>query len=261
VYNRENFNRGKFNTSSASLAVTGVARLSLTGNVGGSLGLSAPQSGAMVQLGTAGLAVRRLSSAASAAMINLGVTAKVTKRLFASQVGAVIALGLAGTMRRSVFAVDSAASLHLYSNGSGKRRFFAGASVITLTLLTAGNSKRRLFSVETASILVLDGKGRGNRHFTAKSEPSPLALTAKGAVTMLGYATISLPGLVVPIGGDLVIDTEQMTVTLNGDDVTRFFDAESEFFKLKPGDNIVVFEDGQQNRNVSVKILWKDLWL
>ena len=261
MYNRENFNRGKFNTSSASLAVTGVARLSLTADVGGSLGLSAPQSNAMVQLGMAGSAVRRLNSSGSADAINLDTVAKVTKRLFASQVGAVIAIGLAGTMRRSVFAVSSVTILHLYSTGSGKRRFFAGASAITLTLLTAGNSKRRLFAVETVSTLAVDAKGRGNRHFTAKSDFAPLSLTAKGAVTMLGYATISLPGLVVPIGGDLVIDTEQMTVTLNGDDVTRFFDAESEFFKLKPGDNIVVFEDGQQNRNVSIKILWKDLWL
>jgi serine phosphatase RsbU (regulator of sigma subunit) len=52
-----------------------------------------------------------------------------------------------------------------------------------------------------------------------------------------------------------------MTITLNGEDVTRYFSADSEFFKLKPGDNSVIYSDGVKDRSVSYKILWKDLWL
>jgi phage-related protein len=78
---------------------------------------------------------------------------------------------------------------------------------------------------------------------------------------MYGYSVIALPDLVIPPGGDLVIDTELMTVTLNGEDVTRFFGSNSEFFKLKPAENVLVYEDGVENRNISYRILWKDLWL
>jgi hypothetical protein len=261
MYNRENFNRGKFNTSSASLAVTGVARLALTGEVGGGLGLSAPQSNALLRLGASGSAVRRFMAMSNAANIALDSASAVTKRLFAPRIVSALSLMSTGTLRRSVFAAASSTNIHLYNNGSSKRRIFTGESEAALVLLTKGNSKRRLTAVETAALLTLNGTGHGIRHFTAYAEAVSLALTVKGAVTMLGYATIALPGLIVPPGGDLVIDTEQMTVTLNGDDVTRYFDAESEFFKLKPGENIVVFEDGAESRNVSIKILWKDLWL
>ena len=48
---------------------------------------------------------------------------------------------------------------------------------------------------------------------------------------------------------------------MNGVDVTRFFSADSEFFKLKPGDNLIVYEDGVANRSIYYIILWKDLFL
>jgi hypothetical protein len=257
----KNFNRGKFNTSSASLAVTGVAKLALTAGVCGGLALFAPQSGAMVQLKAAGSAVRRFKVTASTANLAVNVSGKATLRLFSAKIDAITALNLNGTVRRAVFAIASDANLHLYCRGSGKRRFFAEKSNIAVHLLSTGKPSLNMFSVASESEIGLAAKGIGNRHFTALAEPSVIGLHAKGAVTMLGYATISLPGLVITPGGDLVIDTEQMTVTLNGDDVTRFFDADSEFFKLKPGDNIVLYEDGQENRDISYKILWKDLWL
>ena len=78
---------------------------------------------------------------------------------------------------------------------------------------------------------------------------------------MYGYAIFELEDLILPIGGELLIDTGQMTVTLNGQDVTRYVGRNSEFFKLRPGDNIILYEDGVENRAISYNILWKDLWL
>jgi hypothetical protein len=261
MFNRGYFNHGKFNTSSSNLEVTGIAKLSLTSTISASLDISAPQSGAIVQVSAAGTPVRRFCAAANATNLAFGVSAKATRRLFSVALCANTALNLKGTAQKMVFAVASTANLHLYSLGRGKRRFFAGESPAVLRLLTAGNSARKIFAHETASIIKITTTGAGTRRFSAIAESSPLTLNAKGAVTMLGYATIALPGIVIPPAGTLVIDTEQMTVTLNGDDLTRYFSADSEFFKLKPGDNIIVYEDGADSRSVSYKILWKDLWL
>lgn len=123
------------------------------------------------------------------------------------------------------------------------------------------SSMRVMYAPQSICAAVFVLQGESMRRYFVRSLVSEMEMNAKATASMFGYVVIELPGLVLPPEGDLIIDTELMTVTLNGQDVTRYFGADSEFFRLRPGENIIIHEDGTQKRNVSYKILWKDMWL
>lgn len=83
--------------------------------------------------------------------------------------------------------------------------------------------------------------------------------TATGAgVSTYGSVTLVIEGVNMVAGDELIIDTEHMTVTLNGANIIDRVSDESAFFKLQPGENDIIVEGGT---TADVKILWKDRWL
>ena len=118
-----------------------------------------------------------------------------------------------------------------------------------------------MFSESLPANIIIRANGEPTRSFYSESPDVSVLVDASGSAEIYGYSVISLPGLVLPPGGEITIDTGEMTVTMNGVDVTRFFSADSEFFKLKPGNNLVVYEDSVVNRNIYYIIMWKDLFL
>ena len=77
------------------------------------------------------------------------------------------------------------------------------------------------------------------------------------------YEVISFtrPGFMFRQGDELIIDMENMTATLNGQNVMPFLDRESEFFRLNPGNNEITFETTVPAGRVDLRILWKDAWV
>lgn len=75
------------------------------------------------------------------------------------------------------------------------------------------------------------------------------------------YEMISLPGLVVRPGDELIIDMENMTVTMNGQNVMRFLSRDSEFFRLNPGNNELTYQCTVPTGRVDIRILHKDAWI
>ena len=91
-----------------------------------------------------------------------------------------------------------------------------------------------------------------------------IALTGTGeGFNTFRYEVISLtrPGFLFGVGDELVIDMENMTVTLNGQNVMKHLDRESEFFSLNPGNNEITFESTETGGRVDIRILWKDAWI
>ena len=92
--------------------------------------------------------------------------------------------------------------------------------------------------------------------------PSALAeavATASGTgVSTYGSVTMVIEGVNMVAGDELIIDTEHMTVTLNGANIIDRVSDDSAFFKLQPGENDIIVEGGT---TADVKILWKDRWL
>lgn len=92
--------------------------------------------------------------------------------------------------------------------------------------------------------------------FDAMAEAVATA-TATG-VSTYGSITMQFPGLTMTAGDELIIDTGHMTITLNGANVIDLLSDDSEFFKLKPGENDIIVEGGT---TADIKVLWKDRWL
>ena len=83
--------------------------------------------------------------------------------------------------------------------------------------------------------------------------------TASGtSVSSYGSVTMTIEGVNMVAGDELVIDTEHMTVTLNGGNIVDRVSDDSAFFKLQPGENDIIVEGGT---TADVKVLWKDRWL
>ena len=64
--------------------------------------------------------------------------------------------------------------------------------------------------------------------------------------------------LILQPGDELIIDTDAMTVTLNGENAVAHVTDDSIFFKLAPGNSTLNFAGGEQ---ADIRILWKDRWL
>jgi hypothetical protein len=170
-------------------------------------------------------------------------------------------MDMSGAMRCVIFAPGIKTMIRLRSAAQSLRRYYADAPEIMSALRLAGQSSRIVYAGLPPAEFTLRLFGKSVRHLTPEASPALMNLHNKGSAAIFGYSTITLPGLVIPPGGDLEIDTEQMTISLSGEDVTRYFGADSEFFKLKPGENTIIYVDGVQSRNISYKLLWKDLWL
>ena len=261
MFNRQYYNRGKYNTSAMLLAVSGAAALVLTGDIKGSLKFSAPPSAINIRLKANGKHVAVLSAPDTLASIRLNAGGQSARRLLPESPEVEFWLEMTGETKLVIFSPDSAADLVLDSTGEALRHYFAAAPEIDIDLGLTGQASRIMYSDAAPVEFNMYVQGDGWRRLMARAPFIIFNLDAGGSSEMFGYATISLPDLIIPPGGDLVIDTEDMTVMLNGEDVTRYFGADSEFFKLKPSDNVIIYEDGEENRDILYRILWKDLWL
>jgi phage-related protein len=88
-----------------------------------------------------------------------------------------------------------------------------------------------------------------------------MALRTAADQSIQGEAVIDLTGLVLAPGDELTINTEDMTVTLDGQNGMDYFSLDSEFFTLLSGLNTLVFTDGETTRTIAFDIIWKDRWL
>ena len=75
---------------------------------------------------------------------------------------------------------------------------------------------------------------------------------------LVGKERAIVEGVNMVAGDELIIDTEHMTVTLNGVNIVDRVSDDSAFFKLQPGENDIIVEGGT---TADVKVLWKDRWL
>lgn len=83
--------------------------------------------------------------------------------------------------------------------------------------------------------------------------------TASGTgVSTYGSVTMVIEGVNMVAGDELIIDTEHMTVTLNGVNIADRVSDSSVFFKLMSGVNDIIVEGGT---TADIRILWKDRWL
>ena len=135
--------------------------------------------------------------------------------------------------------------------GEGKLQLAAEAAISRLPVFTASPVKLQLAATAQAS-----------RHYFPVGRTTELWLVAEApGYNAYGLEFIRMPELVLKPGQELIIDTEDMTVTLDGVNAAHLVTIDSDFIQIAPGENILVYEDGILNRSVQIKIEWKPRWL
>jgi len=127
---------------------------------------------------------------------------------------------------------------------------------ISATASISGQATRMRFgevSIESAIALVLEATRVYSGQVT-------IAVNTSASAAALAYVTRTLGYTGNLSSGDrLVIDTDRMTVKLNGADVRA--NMTGDFVKLFPGTNTIKYEDSDGSRNISLDVEHEPRWL
>ncbi len=138
----------------------------------------------------------------------------------------------------------------------------SGSSQIPINLgMTATPVLVRHAKISPMDIVV---KASSNATRQRQSTVLPMDMEIKFRANHYTYGTevINLEGLTLAPGDELVIDTDLMTVTLNGENIAHLVSRDSDFLKLLAGLNTIVYQDASgQNRSANIRIEWKPRWV
>lgn len=112
-----------------------------------------------------------------------------------------------------------------------------------------------------SAALIMSGSGKATRVIYASAGYSKMIMSGSADSIVQGEAVINLTGLTLAPGDELIINTIDMTVTVNGQNGMQYFSLDSDFFSLLNGANKIVYSDAVSSRKVLVDIIWKDRWL
>jgi len=157
-------------------------------------------------------------------------------------------------------------------------RCFSGDAEIEVQATGTLNASYAL-SGEAEIEVLADGYMNAARSFGGAAEVTVSAMGYMNVVRGLGGAAyiivettsqefntfrleyIELPDLILAPGDELIIDTDAMTITRNGENVMRYLSRASEFFQFNPQENEIEYVSSNPDDQVEIRILWKDAWL
>lgn len=150
--------------------------------------------------------------------------------------------------------------LKLGVNTVAAMRNIAASGMSNLSLKQQSIGTVVKYSVAAAT-LSLKATGKGIKEFIVAANPVALSLKADASQTLSGEAFINLESIVLAPGDELVINTCDMTITLNGENAMEYMTNTSEFFNLLTGSNTIEYTDGSEEREINIDVIWKDRWL
>lgn len=116
-------------------------------------------------------------------------------------------------------------------------------------------------SVNGSADMSIKDYGNATKELIAIGNTANMLMNSKASSSLAGETVIHLLGLVLAPSDELIINTTDMTITLNGENATEYFSSDSEFFDLISGENIIVYNDSSESRQASLNITWKNRWL
>lgn len=150
--------------------------------------------------------------------------------------------------------------LKLGVNTVAAMRTIAASGISNLSLKQQSVGTVVKYSVAAAA-LSLKTTGKGIKEFLVTVNPAGLVMKSAASQTLSGEASINLQGIVLAHGDELVINTCDMTITLNGENAMEYMTSTSEFFNLLTGLNTIEYSDGSEARTINFDVIWKDRWL
>lgn len=166
-----------------------------------------------------------------------------------------------------------------FNSGGGEKRKPTGISIMTMNtsvvkatrtvsmsgasyMAMRGSAKGTLVKYNMgASHMGMSGDGIGTKVFVANPDSADMAMATRGEHTVTGEEAINLNGLVLKPNDELVINTCDMTVTLNGQNAMQYFSSDSAFISLLNGENSIEYNDTSPSRKIAFDVIWKDRWL
>lgn len=129
-------------------------------------------------------------------------------------------------------------------------------------LLAKGSLAPVLVKFNSANVaLKLEALGNGVKALSVEAGSAEIVLAASAQQAVQGEAVIALEGLTLAPGDELIINTIDMTVTVNGQNGMKYFSPYSEFFALLNGANTLIYSDTVAARKINFDVIWKDRWL
>jgi hypothetical protein len=239
MFNRQPYNRGKYNVTSGGEGMIGlpiVVSLSAdNAQLNNAVGLSGG-----TEIVIIGGSAELKSNMLTAEPLNISLdinNAVLLKNLTLTAQPIMITLSASGLL--SIYQKVPAGPLAIKISHADSiirrwERIMAKPSVIKISAAAAINVKRNL---------------EGN---------CPIIITGSADLDFWISELIALSGITLAPGKVLVIDTEKMTVTVDGVNAMSKLSNSSSFFNLKPGNNSIVYTGGQP---AEMRILWKDRYL
>lgn len=111
------------------------------------------------------------------------------------------------------------------------------------------------FEAEIESISETEGKIVRIRNLESEAEAQA---DITGNLRRLKIEKISFTGE-FKTGDTIIIDTDKFTVMLNGENALHLI--EGDFFKLQPGENIMIYTDTESTRTVQIQTQYRDRWV
>ena len=138
------------------------------------------------------------------------------------------------------------------------------------TISASGQASMKLSGLSDGAIVryaagsclfTLGSFANGTKVFIVEAEDATLVMLTQAVHQLSGEQVMRFEDLVLCPGDELVINTCDLTVTLNGLNAMEYFAADSEFITLLNGKNIIEYNDESGTRSISFDIIWKDRWL
>lgn len=258
MFNKQPYNRGKFNVSSAeNRTFSGDANMNI--GAAGQLTITKTMCGnSLISIFTSGKVIKA-HSLGGGGELAVGAAGKydITKTmrgdidlLLVTSGKAVKAHSLSGG---GEITISAAAHLNVIRTARGDARMSLTTSGKLVKMHTLKGKIDTAISTNDPALI---------RERRLECEAEHIAINVNGGnFYSYGYEYIKLSNLVLKPNDELIINTGEMTVEINGQNVIQYFSNDGEFFSIKPGENIVVYENGNVNSKANIKILWKDAFL
>jgi len=278
MFNRQKYNRGRFNrplTDAVAVPLSGTitigmqtaggrlnAALNLRGNTDVRFRVASPTfyAGSIKIEPEVSGHINRTVTLSGVISLATEASGQVNRTVF---VGGIVSTETAvtGTMQR-VASYSGTSSIGINANGRVNRATTVKGTATLMPDINGQVNRSTPLSGIVDISHALNGKLGRERNLEGNVSINVAAIMPYGFSTFR-YETLSLttPGFIFRPGDEMVIDTDNMTVEINGQNAMRWLDRESEFFLFNPGINEITVDTQAPNSRFDMRALWKDAWL
>lgn len=153
------------------------------------------------------------------------------------------------------------AQMNLGSNKVNATRVISASGLSTLSLKGSSDATINKYSDISKADLTMGHIATGTKVFIVPGNQADMIMGTYGSQTLSGEQVIKMENMVLKPGDEMIINTCDMTVTINGQNAMKYLSGDSDFISLLNGLNTLIYTDNSSSRKASFNVIWKDRWL